>query len=601
MNGFEKESQTMNEQLQMMANRLRVESIRATTAAGSGHPTTCLSAAEIVAALFFREMRPADEFVLSKGHAAPLLWAVFAETGIVDRDELLNLRKITSNLEGHPTPRMPRVKVATGSLGQGLSAGVGMALGHRLQQTGGRVFVLLGDGECAEGSVWEAANSAADHHLGNLVAVVDVNGLGQSQETQHRHDLETFQRKFTAFGWEATIVDGHDPAQILAAFARPRPAEKPFVVLARTFKGKGVSFLENKPGWHGKPLNQQEMEKALTEIPVDGTVMKGYIPPERDPHPAPVADFPYTPYALGELVATRAAFGKALVSSGRSDPRLVAIDADVRNSTMMEDFFRQFPDRSFQTYIAEQNMLGMAIGFSARGLIPVVSTFATFLTRAYDFIRMAVYSRANIKIAGSHAGISIGPDGPSQMGLEDITMFMPFPDVHIFYPSDAVSTERCFREMNRHYGLSYLRLTREKTPVIYSTVESFPAGGLKVVRRSDRDRALVIAAGITLHEALMAQHILEGKGISIRVIDLYSLKPLPIKALQAEAAQVTGPVLVVEDHYDFGMGTAVSQVLSDVVKLCVTDIPRSGATGDLLEAYGISAAAIVRAIEKTLN
>ncbi len=584
-------------ELETMARLLRSESIRSTTAAGSGHPTTCLSAAEIVSVLFFSELRRNDEFVLSKGHAAPLLWAALAEAGLIERGELLNLRKVDSPLEGHPTPRLPLVKVATGSLGQGLSAAVGLALSRRLENRRERVYVLLGDGELAEGSVWEAANAAAHYRLNNLCAIVDVNRLGQSQETMHGHDLEPYRRKFKAFGWKTLIVDGHAVPELLAAFRQARRSAAPCAIIARTVKGKGVSFLEDRDGWHGKPLNAQEMAAALAELgEVSLTLPARVAFPVRE---SPLADFEPPSYKPGEMVATRAAFGQALVRLGRACDRVVAIDGDVRNSTMMEEFFKEFPGRSLQSYIAEQNMVGMAMGLSAGGFLPVVATFSAFLSRAFDFIRMAVYSQANIKFVGSHSGVSIGADGPSQMGLEDLAMFLVLPDTLVFYPADAVSTTACFRQMVRQRGISYLRTTREKTPVIYPAGETFAAGGLKVLRRSGEDRALVLAAGITLHEALKAHDILRQRSIAVRLADLYCLKPLPEDELIG-LAEGRLPVVVVEDHYDFGIGRLVASVLPRVTRLSVRQIPRSGQPQELLEKYGISAGAIVRAVEAAL-
>ncbi len=450
--------------LRKIATRLRIHSLRMTTVAGSGHPTTCLSAADLAACLFFSEMRwntkdpndPAgDEFVLSKGHAAPLLWAAYAEAGVIPLERLLDLRKITSDLEGHPTPRMPWVKAATGSLGQGLSVGAGMALAQRLDKSPARTFVLMGDGECAEGQVWEAAADAAGWKLRNLVAVVDVNRLGQSDPTMHQHDLAALARKFRAFGWDDITVDGHKIDKVLAALKLAGKKGRPTVILARTLKGKGVSFIEDRNGWHGKPLKADELARALEEIgclpDVDSRRFIHKPKPFRKRSVPAALDFPRTAYT--EKTATRMAYGNALLSLGKVNPRVVAIDGDVKNSTYADKFFEAFPGRSFQSFIAEQNMAGVAMGLAAKGFIPFMATFAAFLTRAHDQIRMAAYSFSNLKVCGSHVGVSIGEDGPSQMGLEDLAMFRPIPGCVVLYPSDAVSSEACVAAAAAHKGL----------------------------------------------------------------------------------------------------------------------------------------------------
>ena len=582
-----------SEALRTMADKLRIHSLRMTTAAGSGHPTTCLSAAEIMSVLFFAVMGREDEFILSKGHAAPLLWAAFAEAGLIAPGELLNLRRIDSVLEGHPTRRMPLVKIASGSLGQGLSAGAGMALAKKLANAPGRVFVLQGDGETSEGSVWEAADAAAASRLDNLVLIVDANRLGQSGPTRHGHDLAAYERKFQAFGWEATIVDGHDVQALLAAFDKTVSGGKPLAVIAKTLKGKGISFLQDREGWHGKPLNAQELAMALAEIgAADVSLPSRYSPAQ--PRFA-FRDYPSNDYSGDEMVSTRAAFGKALLALGRADEKVVAVDGDVKNSTMAEEFFQAFPERSFEAYIAEQNMAGMAMGLSAMGYVPYVATFAAFLSRAHDFVRMAQYSGANIKFVGSHAGVSIGADGPSQMGLEDLSMFLSMPEALVLYPGDAVSCDRLVRETARHVGISYLRTTRDKTPVLYGNDEEFPVGGLKVLRRSGRDRVLIAAAGITLHEALQAHGILKDRGIPARVVDLYSLQPLPEAELARQAGECGGRVVVAEDHYAGAIAALVSRTVGPVTSLCVRGIPRSGKSAELLALMGIDAAAIARA------
>ncbi len=588
-----------SEQLKTMADKLRIHSLQMTTAAGSGHPTTCLSAAEIISVLFFSAIDKNDEFILSKGHAAPILWAAFAEAGLIERGELKNLRRIDSVLEGHPTARMPLIKVASGSLGQGLSAGVGMALAKKLAHDPGRVFVLQGDGETAEGSVWEAADCAAQFRLDNLVVVVDANRLGQSGPTRHGHDLAAYERKFRAFGWETAVVDGHDVGALLDALRPAGTGGRPLAVIAKTFKGKGITFLEDKEGWHGKPLNEKELQAALDEMgKADVTLPSAYSPsrPSFTFH-----DYPSAIYSKNDMVSTRAAFGKELLALGRTNGRVVAIDGDVKNSTMTEDFFKAFSERSFESYIAEQNMAGMAMGLSAMGYVPYMATFAAFLTRAHDFIRMAQYSGANIKFVGSHAGVSIGADGPSQMGLEDLSMFLAMPGALVLYPCDAASTAKLFRETARHVGISYLRTTRDKTPVLYGSDEEFPSGGLKVLRRSDHDQALIVSCGITVHEALKAHDILKGKGVAARVIDLYSLQPLPEADLERHAAECGGKVVVAEDHYGGAVAGLVARAVGKVTSLHVREIPRSGKSSELLALMGIDQTAITRAAESLLK
>jgi len=601
--------------LEKIAKRLRIHSLKMTTAAGSGHPTTCLSSAEIMACLFFQEMRfnpedpfawENDEFVLSKGHAAPILWAAYAEAGLIPQESLLDLRKITSDLEGHPTPRIPWVKAATGSLGQGLSVGVGLALAQRLAGVKARTFVLMGDGECAEGAVWEAANAAREYKLSNLVAIVDVNRLGQSDATMHQHDIKAYARKFKAFGWEVYEVDGHKIEKILEALASCRKGFGPKVILAKTIKGKGVSFLEDKNGWHGKPLKPEELEKALAELgPMPEVEAKKYVrsrPKARVPKWKESFDFGLPEYK--DKTATRLAYGLALEKLGKVNQKVVVIDGDVKNSTYADKFFASFPERSFQSYIAEQNMVGMAMGLAAKGFLPFVATFAAFLTRAHDQIRMAAYSFSNVKFCGSHVGVSIGEDGPSQMGLEDLAMFLPIPNCLVFYPSDAVSAEKCVREAARYKGMVYLRTTRPATPILYPAEEEFPAGGAKILRKSEQDAVTVIGAGITVHEALKAYEMLKKEGIFIRVIDAYSVKPLDAETVVQSVAETGGRVVVAEDHFEQGgLGTAVALVLPEKKfwkHLCIRELPRSGKPEELLARYEIDAEAIARAVKSLL-
>ncbi len=604
------------EALKRIARRLRIHSLRMTTRAGSGHPTTCLSMAELMACLFFDEMRynpldpedwSNDEFILSKGHAAPILWAAYAEAGIIREKSLLSLRRLTSVLEGHPTPRMKWVKAATGSLGQGLSAGVGMALAMKMGRSPGRVYVLLGDAEIAEGAVWEGCNAASYLKLDNLTAIVDINRLGQSGDTMHGHDLRAYERKFRAFGWEAITVDGHRIHEILRAFQKGRKNRKPTVILARTIKGKGVSFVEGKNGWHGKPLKQEELKRALDELgPLPPVNSRKYVRAPRKkkaPELARRSSFKRTFYK--DKVATRRAYGNALVSLGKVNEAVVVLDGDVKNSTYAEDFFDAFPERSIQCFVAEQNMVGMGLGLSARGFIPFIATFSAFLTRAHDQIRMAAYSFANLKLVGSHSGVSIGADGPSQMGLEDLAMFRPIPGCIVLYPCDGYSTEACVEAMARHKGISYLRTTRPATPLLYGKGEKFPIGGSKVLRKSRDDRAAVIAAGISVHEALKAYDALMREGISIRVIDAYSVQPIDRENISREIEEAEGKVVVVEDHFPAGgLGEAVAEALAGkarIIHLAVKELPRSGEPDELLRKYGIDAWKIRQAVKHLLE
>ncbi len=602
--------------LEKIATRLRIHSVKMTTKAGSGHPTTCLSMADLLACLFFDEMKydpkdpdnwANDELVLSKGHAAPILWAAYAEAGIIPEKSLMNLRKITSVLEGHPTPRMKWIKSATGSLGQGLSVGVGMALVMKLGKSPGRVYVFSGDAECAEGSVWEAVNMAFLHNLRNLCMIVDINRLGQSGETMHGHDIKAYEKKFKAFGWDVIAVDGHKIDEILKALKNAKENVMPTVILAKTIKGKGISFIENKNGWHGKPLMGEDSKRALEELgPVPSIDAKKYIrkPKKTQNHQATKRyNFKRTVYK--DETATRRAYGNALLNLGKINETVVALDGDVKNSTYAEDFFESFPKRSFQSYIAEQNMVGMSIGMSAKGYLPFLATFSAFLTRAHDQIRMSAYSFSNIKIAGSHSGVSIGADGPSQMGLEDLSIFRPIPGCAVLYPCDAYSTEACVESMAKHKGLAYIRTTRPATPLIYGKDEKFPIGGSKVLRKSQSDVAMVIGAGLTVHEALKAYDELQGERISVRIIDAYSVEPIDKDNLLKEVEKAGKKVVVVEDHFqNGGLGDAVAQALSgkaEIIHLAVKDLPRSGKPEELLDKYGIDANHIKRAVKELIN
>ncbi len=601
--------------LQRMAQRLRRHSLEMTAESASGHPTTCMSCAEIMSVLFFEEMRwdprdpsgkDADVFVLSKGHAAPILWAALKEAGAI-QDDLLTLRQYTSRLEGHPTPNSPWVRVATGSLGQGLSAAAGMAWARKADAAPGRVFCLMGDGEVAEGSVWEAAAFASFNRLANLCAIVDVNRLGQSGPTMYEHDTRVYEERFRSFGFDVVVVDGHDVAAVRGVLARARAVtERPQAIIARTWKGKGVSFLENQDGWHGKPVKQgEELQKALAEL---GDTEIAW-PVEARRYPAlptsPAGAIALTPaYTKGQEVATREAYGAALAKLAKASRNVVAIDGDTKNSTFSEKLKDVAPGQFAEGYIAEQNMVGAALGMASEGRIPFASSFACFLTRAYDFIRMAACSRpAHLVLCGSHAGVSIGEDGPSQMALEDLAMMRAILGSTVLYPSDAVSAERLVEAAARTPGVVYIRTSRPKTKVLYDNAEAFPIGGSKTLRVSAKDAATVVAAGVTLHEALAAAEALAADGIAVRVIDLYSVKPIDVATLQKAAAE-TKAIVTVEDHSVCGgIGEAVAAAVSGrarVETLGVREHPRSGKPAELMHAHGIDAAAIVAAVKRLL-
>ena len=612
--------------LERVATRLRIASVRATSAAGSGHPSSCCSAADIVAALFFSHMRfdprdpqndDNDRFVLSKGHAAPLLYAAWAEAGFVPPDDLLKLRRIDCDLEGHPTPRLPFVDVATGSLGQGICAAVGIALNARRIGSAYRTYVLIGDGESAEGSVWEAAQVADSYRLDNLCAITDVNGFGQSRATQWGHDMAAYRNRWQAFGWHAIVVDGHDVGAIVAALEEARGTTgRPTMILARTVKGKGVSLIEGKDGWHGKPIPAgADLDGALDELRarLGPETAAPVIPPpprarsEAVQAPSGPPRLPSPPaYEPESLVATRTAYGDALAALGAADPRIVALDADVGNSTFSRTFERAHPGRFFETYIAEQAMVGAAMGLASRGAIPFPSTFAAFLTRASDFVRMAGIGGMNVKLAGSHAGVSIGEDGPSQMALEDLAMMRAVPGCAVLYPCDAVSTARLVEAAAGCDGMVYIRTSRPKTPVIYGPDDEFVIGGSKVVRESPDDAATVVAAGVTLFEALRAHDALAAEGIPVRVIDAYSVQPMDRRTLIEAARRTSGRLITVEDHYAAGgLGDAVSEAVAAdgivVERLAVREIPRSGRPDELLERFGISASCIAAAVRRQVG
>lgn len=612
--------ETDRAQLTRIAKRMRWLILRATSQAGSGHPTSSLSAVELMSGLlfggFFRyradepELPNNDRLIFSKGHASPLLYALWTAAGVLDEDEMMTYRSFGSPLEGHPSTAFPYTEAATGSLGQGLSIGMGMALNAKyLDRLPYRTWVLLGDSEMAEGSQWEAIELAAHYGLDNLVGVLDVNRLGQRGETMYGYDLDAYRRRLDAFGWRTVVVeDGHSFEQIEAAYrTATEDADRPVMVIAHTVKGKGVPAVENRNGYHGKALEGEDLEKALAGLGQVDHEVRGTILPPQDLRPEPAAAVPESPapdYELGDEVATRNAYGNALVRIAARFPGLISLDGEVSNSTRAAYFKDAHPERFFEMYIAEQNMAGAALGLAMRGKLPFVSSFAAFLTRAFDQVRMSQYSEPNLKFVGSHAGVSIGQDGPSQMGLEDLAMFRSVRDGVVLYPSDAVSCERLVEAAAAHRGIVYLRTTRGGTPVIYPADEAFHIGGCKMLRPSGSDRATIVAAGITLHEALAAQDELAGREIPVRVIDLYSVKPLDRETLES-AARDTGVVVTVEDHHAAGgIGEAVASALAGIPmrfrSLAVRTKPRSGKPQELLELEGIDRAAIVEAVQGLL-
>jgi len=609
-------SQDLLDSLHNIATQLRIDSIRATTAAGSGHPTSCMSAAEIMACLFFSVMNfdpkdpanPAnDKFVLSKGHAAPVLYSAWAELGFISREHLLTLRRIDSDLEGHPTPVLKFVSVPTGSLGQGICVALGMALDARVDQSNFRSYALLGDGENAEGSVWEAAEVAFHHKVDNLCAVVDANRLGQSQPTMLEHHMDIYKQRWSAFGWNALVVDGHNVRELLEAFDTAKQTKgKPTVILARTFKGKGVSFLEDKNGWHGKPLKKEEAEKAIAELEKQFVKTSAPKPMPNKPTGKAKQYGPYkqistSPYELGKEVATREAAGQALAEIGKLNENVVCTDGDVENSTHTELFQKVAPNRFFEMYIAEQNMVGATMGFAATGKIAFTSTFACFFTRAADFIRLAGLAHLNVKFIGTHVGVSIGEDGSSQMGLEDLSLFRAMADSIVLYPSDAVSAWYAVDLAASHHGIAYIRAGRPKQSVIYKSDEKFEIGKAKVLRQSNEDVVTVVAGGITLTEALKAHDELKKQGVPIRVLDIFSVRPVDTVTLLKAAAATNNTIITVEDHYAAGgIGDAVAEAIEcegvRVYRLAVREVPHSGKAEELLAKYKIDAQAIVEQV-----
>ncbi|NBD12278.1 transketolase [Corallococcus silvisoli] len=607
----------MADTLADLAAQLRIDSIRCTTAAGSGHPSSSMSAADIMAVLFQKYLRfdfqqprapNNDRFVLSKGHACPVLYSAFKAAGAIDDRELLTLRKFGSRLEGHPNPHvLPYVDVATGSLGQGLAVGVGMALTARMDGLPFRTYVLMGDSETAEGSVWEAFDKASHYQLDNLCAIIDVNRLGQSRATELGWNVEAYVARARAFGWHAIALDGHDLGAIDRAFAEAQGKKgQPTCLICKTEKGHGYSLIANKEGWHGKPLPEDKAKDAIRELGGERNVRIQVKKPEAvKPSGLDVAAPLKLPtYEVGQKEATRKAYGDALLALGNARPDVVALDAEVSNSTYSDEFHKAHPKRYFEMFIAEQNMVSSAVGMAVLGKKVFVSTFAAFLSRAYDQVRMAAISNATVHLCGSHAGVSIGEDGPSQMALEDLAMMRAVGGSTVLYPSDPNQTAKLLAQVLERPGITYLRSTREKTPVLYPATEAFPLGGSKVLRRSDKDVATVVAAGITLHEALKAYELLKQEGIPVRVIDLYSVKPVDAKTLREAARETQGRLVVVEDHWaEGGLADAVLEaftgeraLLPTVVRLAVTKLPGSGKPAELLSAAGIDAEHIVESV-----
>ncbi|GAA2888771.1 transketolase [Streptomyces mexicanus] len=598
------------DELVALGQQLRVDSVRAAAAAGSGHPTSSMSAADLMAVLFAHHLRydfdrpdhPGnDRFVLSKGHASPLLYSAYKAAGALDDEELLGFRKLGSRLEGHPTPqRLPWVETATGSLGQGLPIGVGIALaGKRLDRADYRVWVLCGDSEMAEGSIWEAAEHAGYEHLDNLTVIVDVNRLGQRGPTRHGHDLDAYARRFRAFDWHTIEIDGHDVDAIDRAYGEAiSTTGQPTAIIARTLKGKGVHDTEDREGLHGKPL--KDADEAIEELGgVRDVRVRVHEPPSVRPlHAGGAGTLELPRWDKGEKVATRDAYGRALTALGTARGDVVALDGEVGDSTRTELFAKEHPDRFFECYIAEQQMIATAVGFARRGWVPYASTFAAFLTRAYDFVRMASISGSGINLNGSHAGVAIGQDGPSQMGLEDLAMMRAVHGSTVLYPGDANQTAKLLAQTAGLDGIRYLRTSRGATPVIYGPDEEFPIGGSKVLRSSGHDRLTIVAAGVTLHEALAAADALAQEDIPVRVIDLYSVKPVD-RATLRRAAEDTGCLLTVEDHREEGgLGDAVLDAFLDgrpvprLVRLAVRTMPGSASPAEQLHAAGIDAESI---------
>ncbi|XP_041944747.1 transketolase-like [Alosa sapidissima] len=622
MEDYHKPDQQTVQALRNIANRLRINSIKATTAAGSGYPTSCCSAAEIMSVLFFHTMRYRpedpknpnnDRFILSKGHAAPALYSMWAETGFLKESELMSLCQVDSTLEGHPTPKQPFVDVATGSLGQGLGVACGMAYtGKYFDKSSYRVYCLLGDGEMSEGAVWEAMSFASYYQLDNLVAILDINRLGQSEPAPLQHHVEKYQKRCEAFGWHAIVVDGHSVEELCKALSQPR--HQPTAIIAKTIKGKGIPVAEDKMGWHAKPLPKDMAESVMRDLQsriLNSNKRMYPATPAEDAPPVSLRNMrmPSGPsYKPGEKMSTRKAYGMALAKLGRYNERVVALDGDTKNLTYSEIFKNEHPNRYVECYIAQQNMVSVAMGCATRERnVVFASTLASFFTRAYDQLRMAAISESNINLCGSHSGLSIGEDGPSQMGLEDMAMFRSIPNSTVFYPSDGVSTERAVELAANAKGVCYVRTSGPETSIIYNSNEDFHVGQAKVVCQSKDDQVTVVGAGLTLHEALAAAEQLKKERIFICVIDPFTIKPLDAKTIIDHARSTRGRIITVEDHYyEGGLGEAVcSAVVNEqgfsLHRMAVAHVPRSGKPAELLKAYGIDRDAITQAVRKMLS
>ena len=611
------------------ALNLRIDSVRATTSSGSGHPTSCLSAADIISALFFHTMKfdpqnpndkNNDRFILSKGHAIPVVYSAWKQLGVISDDELMNLRKIDSPLEGHPTPRFIYNEAATGSLGQGLAIGIGMAINAKKENLNYKTYVMMGDGEIAEGAIWEAAEIGAHYKLNNLIGIVDCNRLGQSGESIHNHDVEKYAKQFEAFGWKTFVIDGHNIEKIVETLETSNTiTNQPVMIIAKTFKGHGLS-VANKNGCHGVPFKKDVLEDVISELtlrdasfgsssgrtgkeitPVKTTATKEV--PEKITLDIK-SDTNTNLFEKDQKIATRKAFGYAIASLGKKSKNVFALDGDVQNSTHTNIFAKEIPEQFVQCFIAEQTMVGVATGLESRGKIPFAATFGAFLTRAHDQIRMAGIGKNALRLCGSHCGVSIGQDGPSQMGLEDIAMMRAIPNSIVLYPSDGVSTYKLTELMaNYNDGISYIRTTRAATPNLYGKDENFEIGKCKILKQSDNDTACIIAAGITVHESLKAYEVLQKQNISVSLIDLFSVKPLDVKTIIDVAKKSGNKIIVVEDHYtEGGISEAVALAVVNeniqVKSIAVTKLSRSGKPEELLKDAGIDADSIVAAVKK---
>lgn len=615
------------QQLSQIAKLLRYYILTSSSKAGSGHPTSSLSSADIMAVLYFNflnydfanpQNRYNDRLIFSKGHASPLLYSLYKVAGLITEEELMTVRTLYSPLQGHPTPETPYVDVATGSLGMGLSFGLGMALANKIDNIKNKTYVLLGDGEMAEGNIWEAIELASHYKLNNLIGIIDVNRLAETGETMLGHNIDIYQKRVSAFGWETALIDGHNFDEITNALTKVQDQQAPCMIIAKTIKGKGVSFLENQLNRHGKALKEDELNKALSELNINDSEKEltfavnkpsQFLQIDTNSKENNQVDLSSVLSQLSnsnEPIPTRKAYGMALTELLKQSPGVNALDGDLSDSTFSGLAEKERPEQFFNMFIAEQNMVASGTGMSKMGKTIFASTFAAFFTRAYDQIRMSAISNSNIKIVGSHAGVSIGEDGVSQMGLEDIAMMRPILNSTILYPSDGISTVKLVKQMSKLSGISYLRTTRKPTPIIYRPDEEFPIGKFKTLKESDNDCCLIIAAGITLHEALSAYEKLKMENIHIRIIDLYSIKPIDVEGLKFAASKCNNKVITVEDHYfEGGLGDAVLNVFANspvtITKMAIAQKPHSGKPDELLENYGISAQHIIDNVHKILS